>query len=296
VTQLRKKVLEELERRNYSQATARVYVGAIRRFAEYFHRSPDQLGIEHIRQYQLYLVQERKLRPRSVMIQMAALRFLYLKTLKLPYQRDDLPLPKAPRQLPLVLSQEEVARLIESACNLGDRTILMTLYSTGMRRSELCALRPEDIDKERMVVHIRHGKGGKDRDVPLSPKLHEQLRTYYRSLHCKPAWLFPSNQTRRSGQPITSKSIWNACRQATRRAGIAKAVHPHTMRHCFATHLLEAGADLSTIQLLMGHADIRETALYLHLSKRHLTATANPLDTLPSLALLPKLSGEPGKQ
>ena len=159
MTQLRKKVLEELERRNYSQATASVYVGAIRRFAEHFHRSPDQLGIEHVRQYQLHLVQERKLQPRTVMIQMAALRFLFLKTLKRRYSRDDLPLPKTPRrQLPTVLSREEVAKLIESTSNLRHRTILMTLYATGVRRAELCRLKPEDIDSQRMVIHFTSSK------------------------------------------------------------------------------------------------------------------------------------------
>jgi integrase/recombinase XerD len=173
VTQLRKKVLEELERRNYSQATRHAYVGAIRRFAEYFHRSPEQLGPAQIREYQLHMVQ-RGLRPKTVMVQMAALRFLFLKVLRRRYYREDLPLPRSPRrQAPVVLSREEVARLIECASNLRHRTILMALYSTGMRRSELCHLRTEDIDKHRMVIHIRQGKGGKDRDVPLSPKLLE---------------------------------------------------------------------------------------------------------------------------
>jgi integrase/recombinase XerD len=282
VTQLRKRVLEELERRNYSQATARVYVGAIQRFAEYFHRSPDQLGPEQVRQYQLHLVQKLKLRPKSVRLHIAALRFLFLKTLKRNWRRDDLPLPKTPRQLPTVLSPEEVARLIVSASNVRHRAILMTLYSTGMRRSELCRLRPEDIDSQRMVIHIRQGKGGKDRDVPLSPKLLDQLRTHYRLLPHKNGWLFPSLQARRRDQPITSKVIWHACREATRRAGITKPVHPHTLRHSYATHLLEAGADLCTIQVLLGHAEVRDTALYVHLSKRHLTAVANPLDTLPA--------------
>jgi len=231
VTQLRKRVLEELERRNYSQATARAYVGAIRRFAEYFHRSPDQLGTEHVRAYQLDLIQ-RKLRPRSVMLQMAALRFLFLKVLKRRFSRDDLPLPKLlRRQVPTVLSPSEVTRLIAAAANLRHRTILMALYSTGMRRAELCHLRTEDIDKERMVIHIRPGKGGKDREVPLSPKLYDQLRTYYRSLRHKSGWLFPSIQTRRSDEPMTDKTIWHACREATRRAGITKSVHPHTLRH-----------------------------------------------------------------
>ena len=285
MTHLRKRVLEELERRNYSQATARAYVGAIRRFAEYFHRSPEQLGPEHIRQYQLHLVQERKLMPKGIRMQMSALRFLYFKTLRRDYRRDDLPLPKTLRQqLPTVLSREEVAKLIDSASNLRHRTILMTLYATGMRRAELCRLRVEDVDKQRMVIHILQGKGGKNRDVPLSPKLLDQLRIYYRSLKHKTGWLFPSIQARRTDQPMTCKTIWHACRDATRRAGISKAVHPHTLRHSYATHLLEAGADLCTLQALLGHAEVRDTALYVHLSTRHLTTVANPLDTLPSPA------------
>ena len=179
-----------------------------------------------------------------------------------------------------MLSQDEVARLIASAASLRHRTILMALYSTGMRRAELCHLRTEDIDKERMVIHIRQGKGGRDRDVPLSQKLLDQLRIYYRSLKHKNGWLFPSNQTRYCDQPMKDKNIWHACRQAAQRAGIAKPVHPHTLRHCFAPHLLEAGADLCAIQALLGHAEVRDTALYLHLSTRHLKATTNPLDAL----------------
>ena len=231
MTQLRKMVLDELERRNYSKATAHAYISAISRFAKYFHRSPDQLGPAQVRQYQLHLVQERKLRPRTVMVQTAALRFLFLKVLKRRFSRDDLPLPRTlRRQIPVVLSRDEVARLIAAAGNLRHRTILMTLYSTGMRRSEVCHLRPEDIDKERMVIRIRQGKGGKDREVPLSPKLLDQLRIYYRSVRRRNGWLFPSLQSRRPDQPITQKAVWHACRQATRRAGISKAVHPHTLR------------------------------------------------------------------
>ena len=280
MTLLRKRVLEELERRNYSKATACAYVGAIRRFAEFFHRSPERLGPEQIREYQLHMV-GRGLRPRTVMIQMAALRFLFVKVLRRRYSRDDLPLPKSPkRQIPVVLSREEVARLIECASNLRHRTILMTLYSTGMRRSELCRLRTEDIDKERMVIHIRQGKGGKDRDVPLSPKLLDQLRTYYRSLKHKTGWVFPSLQERHRGEPMTDKTVWHACEFAARRAGITKHVHPHTLRHSFATHLLDSGAELPTIQILLGHADVRDTMIYLHVSTRQLRAVPNPLDTL----------------
>ena len=281
MTHLRKMVLDELERRNYSQATASSYVCAIRQFAAYFHRSPDQLNAEHVRKYQLHLLQERKLHPRTVSVQTAALRFLFNKVLKRRLLRDELPLPKLlRRQIPVVLSREEVARLIDSTGNLRHRTILMTLYSTGVRRSELCRLRPEDIDKERMVIRIRQGKGGKDREVPLSPKLLHQLRTCYRSLNRKNGWLFPSLQTRRVNQPITSKAVWHVCREASRRAGITKAIHPHTLRHSFATHLFDSGAELPVIQTLLGHADPRDTMIYLHLSTRTLRAAPNPLETL----------------
>jgi site-specific recombinase XerD len=282
-------VLEELERRKHSQATARAYIFAIRQFAEYFHRSPDQLGPEHVRQFQVHLVHDRKLSPHSVQTRMCALRFLYLKTLRRAWRRDDMPMPKVPRRLPTVLSQDEVARMIECADNDHHRTILMTLYATGMRRTELCRLKVGDIDTERMLIHIREGKGGKDRDVPLSPKLLEQLRAYWRSRKQKPrSWLFPSVQQRRANLPIDGKTVWHACRNAARRAGITKRVHPHTLRHSFATHMLEAGADLATIQVLLGHAELRDTALYLHLSTRHIRATRNPLDALD----LPARAGE----
>jgi site-specific recombinase XerD len=272
--------LEELERRNYSQATVRTYIDAIRRFAAHFHRSPDQLGPLQIREYQLHLYQ-RKLHPQTIRVQTAALRFFYRKVLHQRLSADDLPLPKLlRRQIPIVLSPDEVTRMIDAALNLRHRTILMTLYSTGMRRSELCHLRPEDIDKERMVVRIRQGKGGKDREVPLSPKLYEQLRTYYRSVRQRNGWLFPSLQTRRAKEPITQKAVWHACRVATQRAGITKPVHPHTFRHSFATHLFDSGAELPVIQTLLGHADPRDTMIYVHLATRKLREAPNPLEAL----------------
>jgi integrase/recombinase XerD len=294
MTQLRKRVIEELDRRNYSQATAHAYLSAIGRFAVYFHCSPDRLGIEHVRQYQVHLFQERKLKPHTVMVQMCALRFLFLKVLKRPFQRDDLPLPKTPSTLPTVLSTGETALLIDGAANLHHRTILMTLYSTGMRRAELCHLQTQDIDSARMVVHIRHGKGGKDRDVPLSSTLLAQLRTDWRSLPPQRAsWLFPSLQRRHAGEPITSKTVWHACRIAARRAGLTKNIHPHTLRHSFATHLVEAGTDLYTVMRLLGHADLRDTELYVHLSQLHLRTPANPLD---ALGLEVAGAGEPGEK
>ena len=232
MTQLRTKVLEELKLRNYSQATAHTYVEAIRRYAEYFHLSPQQLGREHIRQYQLHLIEERKLEPKSVMVQMAALRFLYLKVLRRSYSRDDIPLPRTlRRQIPIVLSTDEVRRLIDAAPNLRYRTILMTLYDTGMRRAELCQLRPEHVDKERMMIRIPRGKGGKAREVPLSFQLLEQLRTYYRSLPRRNGWMFPSGQAKRPDDPITDKTVWHACEESTRRAGITKPVHQNGRDH-----------------------------------------------------------------
>jgi integrase/recombinase XerD len=289
VTQLRKMTLEELERRNYSQATAQTYIDAIRRFAAHFHRSPDLLGPLEIREYQLHLYQ-RKLHPQTIRVHTSALRFFYRKVLRQRLSADDLPLPKLlRRQIPIVLSPDEVTRMIDGTPNLRHRTILMTLYSTGMRRSELCHLRPEDIDKERMIVRIRQGKGGKDREVPLSPKLLEQLRTYYRSVKVRNGWMFPSLQTRRSDQPITQKAVWHACREATRRAGITKAVHPHTLRHSFATHLFDSGAELPVIQTLLGHADPRDTMIYLHLATRKLREAPNPLEML-------NLSGPQGRE
>jgi site-specific recombinase XerD len=179
-----------------------------------------------------------------------------------------------------VLSPEEVALLINSAKNLMHRAMLMTLYATGLRRAELCRLRVADVDSERMVIHVREGKGGRDRDVLLSPKLLETLREYWRWLKPK-TWLFPGMVNNwRADVPITHKIVWAAVNEAKRRAGINKQVSPHTLRHSFATHMLEAGADLRTIQVLLGHAKLADTTVYLHLSRRHLQAMASPLESL----------------
>src|SRR5258705_12022796 len=157
----------------------------------------------------------------------------------------------------------------------------VALYATGLRRAELARLKVSDVDSKRMVIHVRGGKGRKDRDVMLSPKLLEALREHWRGLQRKPsAWLFPGNRWHTGDIPITTKVVWNACKEAAQRAGLQKDVHPHTLRHCFATHLLEAGADLRMIQILLGHRDLKETTIYLHLSQRHLHTTASPLDSL----------------
>jgi site-specific recombinase XerD len=273
-------MLEELQRRNYSKQTTKAYLRTVWEFAKYFHRSPEELGPEHIREFQAHLFTVRKLAANSVAQRTAALRFLFVKTLKRPYMLEHIPFPKIPLRLPTVLSPEEVTRLIDSASNLLYRTILMTLYSTGMRRAELVQLKASDIDTQRMLVHIREGKGKRDRSVPLSQKLLDNLREYWRWM--KPVtFVFPGVvEGRRVDAPVSDKTVWHACRLAARRAGITKRVHPHTLRHSYATHLLEAGADLPSIQALLGHADIRDTTIYLHLSRKHLKAVNNPLDEL----------------
>jgi integrase/recombinase XerD len=282
MTDLRKLMLEELERRNYSRETVRAYMAAVEDFARYFHRRPDQLGPDHIRQYQAYLFRERKLTPNSVTQRLGALRFFYIKTLQQSWSADLTPYPKKVLHLPSILSREEVNSLIEAAPTPFQRTLLMALYATGLRRAELARLKITDIDSARNVIHVRGGKGRKDRDVMLSQNLLEALREHWRSLRRKPAvWLFPGNRWHTADHPITTKVIWLACKEAAQRAGIRKEVHPHTLRHCFATHLLEDGADLRTIQILLGHRDLEETTIYLHLSQQHLNATASPLDSLP---------------
>ncbi len=281
MTHLRKMMLEELQRRNYAEATTRCYIRTMEDFSRRFKCSPDRLGPEHIREYQAELFQKRRLSPSTVTQRLAALRFFYVKTLKKAWSIAETPYPKRVLHLPTILSQEEVARLIDAARTPYHRALLMTLYATGVRRAELTHLKVSDIDSQRMVIHIQGGKGRKDRDVMLSPKLLETLREHWRRLKRKPsAWLFPGNRWHRGDRPIDTKVVWYACQQAAQRAGIQKEVHPHTLRHCFATHLLEAGADLRTIQMLLGHRDLEETTIYLHLSERHLSATASPLDVL----------------
>ena len=282
MTQLRKMMLQELQRRNYSQHTTRQYIRTVEDFSRRFNCSPDRLGPRHIREYQAELFEKRKLSPSSVAVRLAALRFFYCKTLKKAWSIAEIPYPKRALRLPAILSREEVAQLIQAASTSFHRTLLLTLYATGVRRAELTHLKVSDIDSQRMVIHVQGGKGRKDRDLMLSPKLLEALREHWRRLPRKPStWLFPGDRWHTADTPIDTKVVWNACQQAAQRAGLRRDVHPHTLRHCFATHLLEAGADLRTIQILLGHNDLKETARYLHLSQRHLHAAASPLDSLP---------------
>lgn len=284
------KMLEELERRNYSQSTVRAYRMTISDLERYCERPAHKLTPEQVREYQAYLFRERKLTPNTVNQRTGALRFFFVKTLRKPWTLEDTPYPRQTYQLPRVLSQEDVGRMIDAAPTPFYRLLVMALYATGARRAELAHLKVSDIDSQRMVIHIQGGKGRKDRDVMLSPTLLVALRDHWRTLRRKPkVWLFPGNRWHTSEEPIDTKVIWQACKQAADRAGL-QGVHPHTLRHCFATHLLEDGADLRTIQILLGHRDLEETAKYLHLSRKHLNETASPLDSLRA-----KLSKPPRK-
>jgi site-specific recombinase XerD len=274
-------MLEELQRLNYSQHTTRSYIRTVEDFARRFNHPPDRLGPRHIREYQAELFQKRKLSASTVAIRLAALRFFYVKTLKKGWSVAETPYPKRTHRLPTILSQEEVGQLINAAPNASYCTILMTLYATGIRNAELTRLKISDIDSKRMVIHVQGGKGRTDRDVMLSSKLLDELRAHWNRLRRKPSqWLFPGNRNHSGDQPIDTKTVWHACHKAAQQAGFKKKVHPHTLRHAFATHLLEAGADLHTIQILLGHRDLKETTIYLHLSERHLRATPSPLDSL----------------
>ena len=281
MTLLRQRMLEELQRRNYSQATIESYINAVKEFAEYFYKSPDLLGAEEVRRYQLYLLNDRKLAAQTVKVRMSALRFFYWKTLKCrDLCFDDLPLPKTPKRLPTVLSPDEIVRLIQGASSLMHRTILILLYATGIRRAELRWLQVTDIDRQRMVIHIQQGKGRRDRDIPMTPFVLEVLREYW--LHARPkVCLFPSPFAGNDpGKPISLKTVWNVVHAAAERAGLTKRIGPHTLRHSFATHHAESGTDLLTIQSLLGHANLKETTIYVHLSQKRMREAVNPLDRL----------------
>jgi integrase/recombinase XerD len=277
MTRLRKMMLDELQLRNYAKNTAEAYIRALKDFAAFYRQPPDRLGPDQIRQYQLHLMKEKQFAVKTVIQKMAAIRFFYVHVIKRLFRWEELPYPKDKSKLPVILSQEEVGNIIDAALDLFHRAILMTLYSTGMRCSELVNLKIADIDSKRMMIRIHCGKGGKDREVPLSPTLLETLREYWRWMKPR-THLFPSRF--KAASSITTKAVFKICQTTARKAGIKKPVGCHTLRHCFATHHLEAGTDLRTIQLLLGHASIKSTMIYLHLSRRHLQACPNPLDKL----------------
>lgn len=283
MTPLRQRMLEDLQIRHYSPTTIRLYLYAIRAFSKHFGKPPDQLGAEHIRRYQLFLVKEKKVSTSTYVLMVCALRFFYTHTLHRKVAIDRIPFPRRERKLPLILSRDEVKAVLEAPLDLRHRAMLAILYGAGLRVSEVTRLKVADIDSARNVLWVRSGKGRRDRQGLLPPKLRELLRCYWRSR--RPTdWLFPGA---RPGQPISVKVIFMACRKAGRAAGIAKSVHPHLLRHAFATHLLEAGTNLRTIQILLGHANLETTARYLQVADVNVRGTTSPLESLESLRLIP---------
>jgi site-specific recombinase XerD len=268
---------EELRLRNLSETTSDTYLRAVARFAKHFGKPPEQLGPDHVRQYLLYLFQEKKDVWSTIQVNRGALKFLYVRVLKQRWFDDEIPTPKRRVHLPTVLTPEEVTAMLDHTTNLKHWTVLATFYGTGLRSRELRLMKVGDIDGRRMVIHVREGKGGVPRDIGLSPTLLERLRVYWRWR--KPQdWLFPSAM--RADRPMEQKAVYYACIHAGRRAGLSKHVTPHVLRHSYATSLLDAGVDLRTIQVLLGHADIRTTACYLRVSTQRIHSVESPLDAL----------------
>lgn len=279
MTPLRQRLIDDLTLRHRSPHTIRAYAQAVSQYAKHFGRSPDHLGRADLGRYLLHLKANRHVSQGTYNLTMAALRFFYRTTLQRPDVVAQLCFTKNVRKLPVILSPEEIERFFAALHSLKHRAILMTAYGAGLRVSEVVALRIADIDSQRMVLNVRQGKGRKDRCVMLAERLLLVLREYWRA--ARPTdYLFPSGS--REGH-ITRIAVYQACRRAAEEAGIAKRVSPHTLRHCFATHLLENGTDLRTIQILLGHRSVATTALYTHVSRAALLATTSPLDDLPQL-------------
>ncbi len=278
MTPLRQRMTEDMQVRNLALKTQTSYAQQVSLFARYFHKSPDLLGPEEVRAYQVYLTNERKLSPSSVFVAVAALRFLYKVSLKRNWNFEDVvPSPKVPQKLPVILSPQEVVHFLGSVGDTKHRAILTTCYAAGLRISEAIHLKPTDIDSQRMVIRVEQGKGRKDRYVMLSPKLLETLRSYYRAERPR-GWLFAGDVP---GRPVGRSSVEVACQKVRRISGIRKPITPHSFRHAFAVHLLESGTDIRTIQLLMGHRSLATTAKYLRLATSKVCSTSSPLDLLP---------------
>jgi len=278
MTPLRRRMLEDMQIRNFSKNTQKSYLQQVSLFARHFRRSPEGLGPENIRTYQVYLTNEKKLAPGSILIATSALRFLYTVTMKRPWDVEEvLPMPKKPQTLPVILSPEEVLHFLSCVPRRKSRVALTVCYAAGLRVSEAIALRPTDIDSKRMTIRVTQGKGQKDRDVMLSEQLLGILRDWYR--FARPTeWLFPGVIP---GSHISRNGVEDACQLAHQRSGLSKPVTPHSFRHAFACHLLEYGTDLRTIQLLLGHRSLATTARYLRLATSKVCATRSPLDLLP---------------
>lgn len=278
MTPLRQRMLDDMKLRNYADGTKELYIAAVARFAKHFWKSPEILNEEHIRSYLLYLI---KTKSASVArTANCALRFLYRETLDRHYKILRDPLPKCENKLPIVLSLEEVAKYFYHLRSVKYRAILMTIYASGLRAREVTRLKISDIDSSRMVIRVREGKGKKDRYVMLSPKLLSCLRMYWKVERPGYDWLFPGAVP---GRPITTQAPRKASKAAARDSKIGKHVTLHTLRHSFATHLLESGTDIRIIQVLLGHKSISTTARYTRVSQKTIAATTSPLELIPEL-------------
>jgi integrase/recombinase XerD len=277
MTPLRQRMVEDMRVRNLSANTQRAYLQQVSAFAKHFGRSPATLGADEIRAWQLHLIEVRRMSRSTLVTATTALRFLYTVTLRRQVVVDDIIMSTKPRTLPVILSRDEISRFLESIPSLKYRAILMTAYAGGLRISEATRLKVSDIDSQRMVLRIEQGKGQVDRYVMLSPRLLEILRSYWQ-IGRPQDWLFPG---RFPGRPIEPSTIRESCQQARRRAGITKPVTPHSLRHAFATHLLESGTDVRTIQLLLGHRSLATTSRYLKVATSTICATTSPFDLLP---------------
>jgi integrase/recombinase XerD len=278
---LRRRMIEDMSVRNMSPATQRSYISAVSKFSRYFGKSPERLELEDVRAFQVHLVSTGISWPGLNQI-VCALRFFYGVTLGESEIPERIPYAREPRKLPLVLSADEVVRFLESVSSLKSRAALTTAYAAGLRASEVAGLRVADIDSARGVILVRHGKGGKDRNVMLSAQLLAILRAYWR-LARPTTYLFPG---RDEDRPIDPTVLHAACRSAVKAAGLAKRVTLHTLRHSFATHLLENGTDIRIIQVLLGHNNLSSTARYAQVATHTIRATQSPLDRL-SLEVMP---------
>jgi site-specific recombinase XerD len=277
-------MIHDMQLRNLSQGTVNAYVSAVAQFARHHGCSPERLGGEQVRQFLVHLVEQRGVGCSQYNVARCALQFLYNVTLARPEPMEKLPWAKPPRRLPTVLSVDEVRRMIEVAARRPrDKALLMVMYGAGLRISETVALKARDIDSSRMLIHVRQGKGNKDRMVKLSAPLLAALRDAWRA-RPRDAGGTPTDRVFPRGgnptEPMHRNTAFRIVARVAKRAGITRRVGPHTLRHSYATHLLEAGTDLHTIQLLLGHAHFKTTTLYLHLSKTTLSAAASPLDLL----------------
>ena len=279
MTKLRQRMLEDMTICNLSAHTQKRYLDRVAAFAQYFGRSPERLGPEEIRRYQLYLIQEKQLSASTLTVTVCALRFLYGTTLRRDWSIERIPMPRVERKLPVVLSPEEVVQFFQAVHSLKYRAIFMSIYAAGLRVSEVARLKVTDIDSRRMTIRVEQGKGRKDRFVMLSPRLLEILRSYWKA--ARPSnWLFPGQIKEK---PISPTTISQVCREISSESKLRKRVSPHILRHSFATHLLENGVDLRKIQVLLGHRSPASTARYTHIAVHQVQHTPSPLDSLPEL-------------